>query len=63
MRSAGQDPAAVAYGLLAEAAQPAVKDLRVEFDGLRTARVYPEELPNLPVGSRGCGRGVTSTSC
>ena len=27
-------------------------DIKVEFRGLRTARVYPEELPNLPLGSQ-----------
>ena len=29
-----------------------MRDLKVEFRGLRTARVYPEELPNLPAGSQ-----------
>ena len=28
--------------------QPALRDVKVEFRGLRTARVYPEQLPNLP---------------
>jgi len=52
VRSTGDDPAQTAYALLAEAAQPAVKDLKVEFEGLRTARVYPETPPNLPVGQQ-----------
>ncbi|MHC4818771.1 MAG: VIT domain-containing protein, partial [Planctomycetota bacterium] len=50
VRGTGDDPAAAAFGLLAEAAQPAVKDLAVSFEGLRTARVYPERLPNLAAG-------------
>ncbi|MHC4160897.1 MAG: VIT domain-containing protein [Planctomycetota bacterium] len=50
VRGTGDDPAAAAFGLLAEAAQPAVKDLAVSFQGLRTARVYPERLPNLAAG-------------
>jgi len=44
--------AAVAKELLAEIAQPGLRDLRVEFRGLRTARVYPDVLPNLPLGSQ-----------
>ena len=32
--------------------RPALRDLKVEFRGLRTARVYPEELPNLPLGTQ-----------
>ena len=32
--------------------QPALRDLKVEFRGLRTARVYPEQLPNLPLGTQ-----------
>ena len=38
--------------LLGEIARPSVRDLKVEFRGLRTARVYPEELPNLPAGTQ-----------
>ena len=44
-------PAAVARELLGEIARPAVRDLKVEFRGLRTARVYPGELPNLAAGT------------
>ena len=32
--------------------RPGIRDLRVEFRGLRTARVYPETLPNLPSGTQ-----------
>ena len=45
-------PSAVAAQLLGEMTQPALRDLKVEFRGLRTARVYPEELPNLELGSQ-----------
>ena len=46
------DPAATAEALLQEIASPALKDARVVFDGIRTAKVYPERLPNLPAGGR-----------
>jgi hypothetical protein len=45
-------PRAVALELLGEFARPALRDLKVQFRGLRTARVYPEELPNVPAGSQ-----------
>ena len=45
-------PQAAAYQLLSEISQPTIRDLRIEFEGLRAARVYPEELPNLPAGSQ-----------
>ncbi|MGD0896679.1 MAG: VIT domain-containing protein [Thermoguttaceae bacterium] len=45
-------PQAVALELLAEMTQPVLRDLRVEFRGLRVARVYPEQLPNLPLGTQ-----------
>ena len=51
-RAAGDDPARAALQLLAEAAQPAVKDLAVSFSGIRVARVYPERLPNLAAGTQ-----------
>ncbi len=38
--------------LLGEIAQPVLRDMRVEFRGLRTARVYPDPLPNLPLGTQ-----------
>jgi tetratricopeptide (TPR) repeat protein len=47
-----QGPRAVALELLQEIAQPALHDLKVEFKGLRPARVYPELLPNIPPGSQ-----------
>jgi predicted Zn-dependent protease len=45
-------PAAAARELLGEVTRPGLRDLKVEFKGLRTARVYPEELPNLPAGTQ-----------
>lgn len=51
-RALADDVAGTAFALLVEAAQPTVKDLRVDFAGLRTARVYPERLPNLPAGAQ-----------
>ncbi|MBM4092325.1 MAG: hypothetical protein FJ276_23295, partial [Planctomycetes bacterium] len=45
-------PAAVARQLLAELTQPATRILKVEFPGLMTARVYPEDFPRLPAGSQ-----------
>src|SRR5262249_46369510 len=47
-----QGPQAVALELLGEIAQPALRDLKVEFKGLKVARVYPEELPNVTAGSQ-----------
>jgi tetratricopeptide (TPR) repeat protein len=52
VREAGSDPADAATRLLAEIARPPVKDLAVSFSGVRTARVYPERLPNLPAGAQ-----------
>ncbi|MBN2473222.1 MAG: hypothetical protein JXB62_01340 [Pirellulales bacterium] len=45
-------PQDVALGLLAEMARPTLRNLKIEFRGLRTARVYPEQLPNLSVGTQ-----------
>ncbi|MFW6124499.1 MAG: VIT domain-containing protein [Pirellulales bacterium] len=45
-------PAKVALDLLSEMMRPAIRDLRVEFRRLRTARVYPGELPNLAPGTQ-----------
>ena len=50
--SGSHGPAAVAMELLGEITQPALRDLRIEFRGLRTARVYPDPLPNLPLGTQ-----------
>ncbi|MHC5010060.1 MAG: VIT domain-containing protein, partial [Planctomycetota bacterium] len=52
VRRADTEPAAAAFRLLAEAARPALRDMRVRIDGVPTARVYPEILPNLPLGSQ-----------
>ena len=38
--------------LLTEITRPGLKDINVEFRGLRVARVYPETLPNIPAGSQ-----------
>lgn len=48
----GTGPQATALELLNELAQPALKDLKVEFRGVRVARVYPEELANVAAGSQ-----------
>jgi predicted Zn-dependent protease len=45
-------PQAVALELLSEIAQPPLRNLKVAFSGVRTARVYPEVLPNIPAGSQ-----------
>lgn len=50
--SAERNPQATALDLLTEIASPALRDLKVEFVGLRTARVYPEVLPNVPAGTQ-----------
>ncbi len=50
--SGEKTPSAVALELLGEIAKPAISDLKVEFRGLNAARVYPEELPNLPGGTQ-----------
>lgn len=44
------DPSTTALALLTDALGPSLKDARVSFEGLRTARVYPEVQPNIPVG-------------
>lgn len=47
-----QGPTVVARELLGEIAQPALRDIRVEFKGFKAARVYPESLPNVPAGTQ-----------
>src|SRR5262249_15705488 len=47
-----QGPQVIALELLGEIARPGLRDLKVEFRGLKVARVYPEELPNVPAGSQ-----------
>ena len=50
--TAERGPQATALELLYEITQPVLRDLKVEFKGLRTARVYPQELPNLAPGTQ-----------
>ncbi len=50
--SGERTPTQVAVELLGELTQPSLRDLQVEFRGLRVARVYPEPLPNLPAGTQ-----------
>ncbi|MBN2492788.1 MAG: hypothetical protein JXQ29_18210, partial [Planctomycetes bacterium] len=52
VRGVGDDPAGAAFALLKEIARPPLRDLQVSFEGLRTARVYPAVLPNLPAGAQ-----------
>ncbi len=50
--SGEQGPVKAARELLIELASPGLRDVKVEFTGLRTAALYPETLPNLPFGSQ-----------
>ncbi|MEI6148913.1 MAG: VIT domain-containing protein, partial [bacterium] len=45
-------PQTAALALLGEIAQPVIRDLALEFKGLRAARVYPEVLPNVCAGQQ-----------
>lgn len=45
-------PVKAARELLEELTRAPVRHLAIEFKGLRAARVYPEELPNLSAGSQ-----------
>ncbi len=47
-----QTPQIVATELLNELAQPGLRDLKVEFRGLRVAAVYPDRLPNVAAGTQ-----------
>ncbi|MEX0938608.1 MAG: VIT domain-containing protein [Pirellulales bacterium] len=47
---ASRGPEATALELLSELTQPGLTDLQIEFHGVRTARVYPERIPNLASG-------------
>ncbi len=47
-----QTPSVVAHELLNEVLPAGLKDLAVEFKGLRVAAMYPERLPNLPAGTQ-----------
>ncbi|MCC6741658.1 MAG: hypothetical protein IT452_21650 [Planctomycetia bacterium] len=48
----GTDPAQAAFQLLREITTPSVRNLKVRFDGIAAAAVYPDPLPNLPAGSQ-----------
>ncbi|MDH3719817.1 MAG: hypothetical protein OES79_16975, partial [Planctomycetota bacterium] len=50
--SGDRTPQLVVKELLSEIAQPAIRDLKVEFRGLRVAAVYPEQIPNLVAGAQ-----------
>jgi tetratricopeptide (TPR) repeat protein/outer membrane lipoprotein-sorting protein len=47
-----QTASVVAMELLNEIAQPGLRDLNVEFRGVRVAGLYPETLPNLAAGTQ-----------
>lgn len=47
-----QSPQVVALELLNEIAQPGLRDLNVEFRGVKVAAVYPEQLPNVSAGTQ-----------
>jgi len=50
--SGEQTPQLVATELLNELAQPGLRDLQVEFRGVKVAALYPERLPNIPAGTQ-----------
>jgi predicted Zn-dependent protease len=50
--SGEQSPQQIALELLNELAQPALKDLQLEFRGVKVAGVYPERLPNVAAGTQ-----------
>ncbi|HEV3417772.1 MAG TPA: VIT domain-containing protein, partial [Pirellulales bacterium] len=54
VRSIGgeQTPQSVALELLKEVSEPGLRDLNVEFRGLKVAALYPERLPNLAAGTQ-----------
>ena len=47
-----QTPQIVALELLNEIAQPGLRDLNIEFRGLKVAAVYPGQLPNIAAGTQ-----------
>lgn len=47
-----QTASVVAMELLNEIAQPGLRDLNVEFRGIRVAGIYPDRLPNLAAGTQ-----------
>ena len=50
--SGEQTPQIVAKELLNEIAQPGLRDLNVEFRGVKVAAVYPDQLPQVPAGTQ-----------
>lgn len=50
--SSEQTPQKIALELLNELAQPALRDLNIEFRGVQVAGMYPERLPNLAAGTQ-----------
>ncbi len=54
VRSIGgeQTPQTIALELLKEIAAPGLRNLNVEFRGLKVAAVYPDRLPNLAAGTQ-----------
>ncbi|HEY2882445.1 MAG TPA: VIT and VWA domain-containing protein, partial [Pirellulales bacterium] len=50
--SGEQTPQIVAKELLNEIAQPGLRDLNVEFRGLKVAAIYPDHLPQVPSGTQ-----------
>jgi tetratricopeptide (TPR) repeat protein len=45
-------PQQTAKNLMAEITRPALRNIQLEFKGIRTARVYPRVLPNVPAGTQ-----------
>ncbi len=52
VRRGEESPAAAAKALLGEVARPGLRNLKVEVQGIPTAKVYPEVLPNVPLGEQ-----------
>ncbi len=52
VRAVGSDPAKTAFDLLAEVTSPRVRDVKLTFEGMAVAAVYPETLPDLPAGAQ-----------
>jgi predicted Zn-dependent protease len=50
--SGEQTPQKIALELLNEIAQPGLRDLNIEFRGVKVAGMYPERLPNLAAGTQ-----------
>ncbi|MBC7854618.1 MAG: hypothetical protein IAF94_14395, partial [Pirellulaceae bacterium] len=50
--SGEKGPQQTAKDLLAEISRPSLRNVSVSFTGLRTARVYPATLTNLPLGTQ-----------